>query len=77
MNTEKGFFDIDDEWFDVRDDWNVVYESQEQTIQPNKTISKTLTTDEILDGINIIDIERYLRKKKIERINEVRKTLNK
>lgn len=74
MNTEKGFFDIDDEWFDVRDDWNVY-----QTIQPNKTISisKTQTTDEILDGINIIDIERYLRKKKIERINEVRKTLNK
>jgi hypothetical protein len=38
-------------------------------------ISKQKTTKEILDEIDIAEIERYLRKKKLERINSVRKSL--
>jgi hypothetical protein len=68
MYTDKGSFDIDDEWYDSSSDWYV-------RTQPS--IQRLLTTEEILDSINIIDIERYLRKKKLEKINEVRKTLNK
>ena len=64
------FFDIDD---DLNFDWFDIVDNDSTPSKP----PKKQTTDEILDGINIIDIERYLRKKKIERINEVRKTLNK
>jgi hypothetical protein len=70
-----GFFDIDDDdeyfkWIDLK---KPIY----QDSPLKSSTSKKPTTDEILDSINIVDIERYLRKKKIERINEVRKTLNK
>lgn len=45
------------------------------TDSKNDDISKQKTTKEILDEIDIAEIERYLRKKKLERINSVRKSL--
>ena len=33
-------------------------------------------TEEILDSLDIAEIERYLRKKKLERINSVRKNFS-
>lgn len=48
-------------------------DSKNDNIQTD--ISKQKTTKEILDEIDIAEIERYLRKKKLERINSVRKSL--
>lgn len=40
-----------------------------------QTESYKKTTEEILDELDLAEIERYVRKKKLERINSVRKSL--
>jgi hypothetical protein len=61
--------------YDLNYDLNNDFELSDGKLLFNSSESylRIKTTEEILDSLDIAEIERYLRKKKLERINSVRK----